>query len=255
MEKVGKSVLRETDAEAVALARRLLREARYGSLGVIDPGSGSPMVSRVATATMPDGAPIILVSSLSSHTGALIADARASLLVGEPGKGDPLAHPRMSVACNARRIERGTPACSLAEARYLSRHPKAKLYSSFADFSFFVLDPQSASLNGGFGKAYALTREDLLLADPCLDELAAAEQGAVVHMNEDHADAIALYAHHLGKADGEGWRIAGLDPEGLDLLQGDKPLRIRFPAPLRSAAELRQVLVQMANDARTSSHL
>lgn len=160
-----KNVIRKTDADAVALAQSLIRTARYGALAVLDPETGAPLASRVAAATDSDGAPLILVSSLSAHTGALLADPRCSLLLGEPGKGDPLAHPRISLACRATRLEHGSPQDERARRRYLARHPKAKLYAGFADFSFFRLEPEGASLNGGFGKAYLLARDQLLFAD------------------------------------------------------------------------------------------
>ncbi|TIX34331.1 MAG: HugZ family protein, partial [Mesorhizobium sp.] len=92
-----KDVIRETDAEAIRLAKTLIRSARFGALAVIEPGTGSPLASRVGVATDLDGAPLILVSMLSAHTGAILADPRCSLLVGEPGKGDPLAHPRLTL--------------------------------------------------------------------------------------------------------------------------------------------------------------
>src|SRR5688572_13428223 len=132
-----KDVLRPTDAEAIRLARTLLRAARYGALAVLEPATGVPLASRVALATDHDGAPLILVSALSAHTGALIADPRCSLLVGEPGRGDPLAHPRMTLVCRAEKLERGTPEQARAERRFLSRHPKAALYAGFGDFSYF----------------------------------------------------------------------------------------------------------------------
>ena len=159
-------VIRETDAEAIRLAKTLLRTARYGALAVLDPQSGAPLASRVAVATDLDGTPLILVSSLSEHTGGLDADPRCSLLLGEPGKGDPLAHPRISLRCRAERLQRGTPAQIRAERRYLNRHPKAKLYAGFGDFAFFRLEVERASLNGGFGKAYHLDRADLDLRGP-----------------------------------------------------------------------------------------
>ncbi len=99
-------VIRETDAEAIRLAKTLIRTRRYGALAVLDPQTGGPLVSRVGVATDLDGTPLILVSMLSAHTQALIADPRCSLLLGEPGKGDPLAHPRISLICRAERIER-----------------------------------------------------------------------------------------------------------------------------------------------------
>lgn len=91
------TVIRPTDDEARALARRLVRLARHGALAVLDPRDGAPFASRVALATEMDGTLVMLVSRLSQHTEALAADARCSLLVGEPGKGDPLAHPRLTV--------------------------------------------------------------------------------------------------------------------------------------------------------------
>src|SRR5262245_38043199 len=152
-----KSVIRETDAEAIRLARTLIRTARYGALAALEPGSGAPLASRVAVAADLDGTPLILVSKLSEHTGAILADPRCSLLLGEPGKGDPLAHPRISLRCRAVRIERDAPDHPRIERRYLNRHPKAKLYAGFADFGFFRLVVERASLNGGFGRAYQLS--------------------------------------------------------------------------------------------------
>ncbi|HWK67316.1 MAG TPA: HugZ family protein [Rhizobiaceae bacterium] len=245
-----KHVIRETDAEAVRLARTLIRTARYGAIAVLDPRDGAPMASRVAVATDLDGAPIILVSALSAHTGALAADPRCSLLVGEPGKGDPLAHPRISVSCRAIRLERGTEDHARAERRYLNRHPKGKLYAGFPDFSFFRLEPHGASLNGGFGKAYVLDRSDLLANGPATQELAAREQGAIDHMNADHADAVAIYARQFAKAHGDGWIITGLDAEGIDIANSDDVRRVFFPRSLAGADELRQALVELAKAGR-----
>src|SRR6478609_7479038 len=116
-----------------------------------------PSASRALIGTDIDGVPVILVSALSAHTKALTADPRASLLVGEPGKGDPLAHPRLGVQCLAQKIGRATPLHERVRTRFLSRHPKASLYADFPDFCFFRLRPRLASLNGGFGRAYVLT--------------------------------------------------------------------------------------------------
>jgi putative heme iron utilization protein len=245
-----KDVVRETDAQAIRLAKTLVRTARFGAIAVIEPGTGAPFASRVGVATDLDGTPLILISGLSAHTGALMADPRCSLLLGEPGKGDALAHPRISLACRARRLERGTPEYGRAQRRYLNRNPKAKLYVGLGDFSFFRLELERASLNGGFGKAYLLDRADLVVEGPVTEALAASEQGALDHMNADHRDAIQSYAFHYAKASGEGWTLAGIDAEGIDLLCGDESGRAFFPRPLADAAELRSVLVDMARAAR-----
>jgi hypothetical protein len=247
------SVIRPTDAEAVRLARTLLRSARFGAIAVIEPETGAPFASRVGVATDIDGAPIILVSLLSTHTRALLADPRCSLLLGEPGKGDALAYPRLSVACRASLLEAGSAGQERARRRYLNRNPKAKLYADLGDFRLFRMEPERASLNGGFGKAFLLSRDDLTSGGAVAAELAASEQGAVDHMNADHGDAIDLYARHFAGLRGAGWTMTGIDPDGFDLAAGDAVGRVFFPSPLASAGELRHVLVDMAREARAAA--
>ena len=245
-----KDVIRPTDAEGIRLAKSLLRAARYGALAVLEPETGAPFASRVATATDLDGSPLILVSTLSAHTGGLLADPRCSLLLGEPGKGDPLAHPRVTIACIAERLDRESDDGKRARRRYLNRHPKAALYADFGDFSFFRLRPQRASLNGGFGKAYLLEAADLLTRSPVSEGLAEAEQGALTHMNADHRDAIALYASHFARAKGGDWIMTGIDADGIDIACGDDSRRVFFTKPLETVIEMRKSLVSMAAEAR-----
>ncbi|MEM6386504.1 MAG: pyridoxamine 5-phosphate oxidase [Pseudomonadota bacterium] len=146
---------RDTDEEARALARSLIADARFGALGVtLD---GVPFVTRVALAPGPSHM-TTLISDLAPHTGALRKVPGASLLIGEPGKGDPLAHPRITLQVTAQFLEKTEEA---AES-YLAAQPKAQLYIGFADFHLVRLDPTEAWLNGGFGKAYRLTPDDLV---------------------------------------------------------------------------------------------
>lgn len=157
-----KAVLLETDSEAVALAGSLIRDAHHAALATLDPKSGRPIVTRIGLATDADGTPIILVSALSAHTPALRADPRCSLLIGEPGRGDPLAHPRITLHCDAREIECGSNEEARIAERYLAHNPKAALYAGLGDFRYFRLEPVEASLNAGFGRAYALGAADVL---------------------------------------------------------------------------------------------
>ena len=245
-----KEVLRPTDAESRLLAKTLLREARFGALACLEPETGSPLVSRVALAADPSGAPVFLISQLSAHFGALEADARASILIGEPGKGDPLAHPRLTAVGRAEKIAPGDER-NILKSRYLGRHPKASLYADFGDFAFWRLNIERVSLNGGFGKAYALTADDVSASQPA--GLAEREAGAVGHMNEDHLDAIEAYATGLLKKEPGAWRIASLDAEGLDLAKGDQLARLWFDAPLQSADDMRPMLVKLAKDGRAAN--
>lgn len=246
-----KNLRLETSAEARSMAETLIRTARYGALAVLDPQSGQPVTSRVGCAPDMDGTLFFPASGLSVHTKSLAADPHCSLLIGEPGKGDPLAHPRLSLLARAVRVEKDGATHARLRRRYLARHQKAEIYLDLPDFSFYRLECDRAFLNGGFGKAYDLAAADMFLAPgELLDELAKVEDGIVAHMNDDHAEAVGLYATVLAKAEPGHWRIVSIDPHGLDLAAGERIIRLNFAAPLTSAAEIRPVLVQMAKDAR-----
>jgi putative heme iron utilization protein len=225
-----------------------LRSIRAGSLATLD-ASGAPFASLVNVATAFDGAPLLLMSGLSAHTQYLARDPRASLLLAETGKGDPLAHPRLTVSGSARQLEGDER--QAARTRFLSRHPKSALYADFGDFSFWRLEVDKGHLNGGFAKAASYSGAELLLDVSGAAALAEAEEGALDHMNEDHAEALALYAEKLCGAPKGRWRASGLDPEGMDLALGDQTARLVFPSPLAGPYELRKVLVALAAQARS----
>lgn len=232
------SVIRETDDEARMLARRLLRSARYVALAVLEPESGYPSVSRVLLATDTDGSPVILVSALSAHTRALDKDRRVSLLAGEPGKGDPLAHPRLTLSCLAETVERDGPVHQRLRARFIARHPKAKLYIDFPDFRFFRLAPQSASLNGGFGRAYLLPGEDFVIAAETGGEISGQEVELVRELAGTKPELASLLATgRCGQKPGK-WAFCGIDRAGIDLICGDLLVRHDFGRLISSRAEL-----------------
>lgn len=156
------SPIRPTDDDAREMARDLIDQARIAALATLDPESGAPQVTRIAFGLGADGTWLTLVSELSAHTRALHATPKAGLLLGEaPQKGDPLAFARLSVSVDATFIPRNSPEHASHRAAWIDHHPKAALYVDFADFSFVRFTPLSADLNGGFGKAYHLTVDDL----------------------------------------------------------------------------------------------
>ncbi len=140
--------------------RQLLREARFGTLATINE-NGYPFASLVTFALDRAQTPFLLVSRLSGHTKHLLADPRCSLLVGEPGKGDPLAHARITIQCSASIIDRASDENIILRTLFIARHPKAALYIDFPDFLYIRLTMMEASLNGGFGKAFRLKSDDL----------------------------------------------------------------------------------------------
>ena len=238
------------DFDPKAVAGTLLRVTRAGTLGTIDRNTGHPFASLVTVATDLDGAPVILTSRLSTHTANLEVDARASVLLAETGKGDPLAHPRLTVLGAFARIEPGSADDARVRRRFLARHPKAELYAGFGDFAFWRMAVVSAHLNGGFARAADLPAAAVLTDLSGAEELIAAEAGAVAHMNEDHAEATLLYAVKLlGETEGA-WRISGIDPDGVDLIAGDRTARLPFRERVTGAGPMRMALVAFAKEAR-----
>jgi hypothetical protein len=69
-------------------------------------------------------------------------------------------------------------------------------------------------------------------------------------MNEDHREALELYATGLSGAAPGAWRTTGLDPEGIDLMLGDQTARVVFPQRVNHPKELRRVLRNLADQAR-----
>ncbi len=138
----------------------MIAGARYGTLSTIENGTGHPAISRVAMAALDDGTPVLLTSALAPHTAALAKDGRCSLLIGELGKGDPMAHARISMFCHAHRVPQDERIAM--RALFLAHHPKAKNYIDLPDFGYWKLVVERASFNAGFGKAYAISGAELV---------------------------------------------------------------------------------------------
>jgi putative heme iron utilization protein len=148
---------RDATPEALDGARAVLGKVRYGTLATLDT-DGHPMATRVGLARLPEGTPYVLVSGLSPHTAALQADPRCSLLLGEVGKGDPLAYPRLTLKCRAEHL----PRTDALRATYLALHPKAALYIDLPDFLYFRMEIAAVNFIAGFGRAYRFAGADLL---------------------------------------------------------------------------------------------
>ena len=226
-------------------SRHLMRTALKGALATLDHHLAHPYASLVLLATEPAGAPIFLISRLAQHTRNLEQDPRASILFdGTDGLANPLTGGRLTLT--------GTAApCDPAQLRrFLARHPSAEAYAGFADFKLYALKFTGAHYVGGFGRILDLPASSLLIETADAGALVAAEPAIIAHMNSDHADAIGLCASELaGAADGA-WRMAGVDPDGVDLLHCTSAARINFPEHVRTPGQARAQLVSLVQQAR-----
>src|ERR1044072_1826679 len=193
--------------------RDLVRGLDRAALGTALPGEGGTWAyaSLGLAAVAHDLSPILLLSDLAEHTKAIANDDRVSLLFdGTHGLAQPLTGPRVTLRGRAARVA-----------------------------------VERAHLVAGFGKIRWLSAAELG-ATPA-SGLADAEEGIVSHMNDDHGDAVQLYAGKLLGLDGSGWRMTGIDAEGIDLRRGGQVARLAFDAPLGAASEARKVLVALVN--------
>lgn len=236
------------DFNASRLARSLLRRSRQGALATLMAGSGDPYCSLVNVASDADASPILLISRLALHTKNILADNRVSLMLDERAAGDPLEGARIMLAGRAE--EAAGEAAGTLRRRYLSAHPSAEAFVDFKDFSFFRIVPSGAHLVAGFGRIIDLTPAQFLTELGDAGELLEAEQGAVAHMNEDHGEAMNLYATRLLGAEPADWSCTGCDPDGMDLQAGATVLRLDFPERVTSGTALRKMLVRLAGEAR-----
>jgi len=226
-------------------AKKLLREGRSGALATLMTGSGDPYCSLVNVATQADGSPLLLISRLAVHTKNILADDRVSLMLDERKQGDPLEGARVMLMGSAELTDDPD-----ARRRYLERHPSAEMFVGFGDFAFYKIALKGAHLVAGFGRIVDLTRDDIVTDLTGSEALVAAEPEAVAHMNDDHSEAVRLYATKLLGAPDGAWRCVGCDPEGLELQLDRTALRLAFPQRVSGPGPLRQILKELAQKAR-----
>jgi putative heme iron utilization protein len=112
---------------------------------------------------------------------------------------------------------------------------------------------ERAHLVSGFGKIDWIDAAALMLPEALNEKLVEDEAGIVQHMNEDHADAVALYAANLLQLPGSFWRMTWCDREGIDLRSGGQVARLGFPEPVADANAARKALIALVQQARAKA--
>lgn len=232
--------------------RGLMRSAEQVSLStaLARDGSGRPYVSLALVALDQDASPLLLLSDLADHTTNLKANPEIALLFdGTRGYRDPLAGPRASVLGRMRAVE--DPRLL---QRFVRRHPGAELYAGFKDFNLYRMIVERAHLVAGFGQIHWVEAAEVLFNTAGTAALSAAEEDIVGHMNQDHADAVALIASRIGGgsqgSDETPWVMTGVDPEGCDLRCGADLIRVAFDKTVKDPETARVELVRLTKRAR-----
>ncbi len=98
-----------------------------------------------------------------------------------------------------------------------------------------------------------VSADDYRVAEP--DPLAGASKGILMHMNEDHTDAVLAYATKLaGVADATSATMTAIDRYGFELAlktpAGPRAVRLAFDEPVATSDEVRRAMVALVKRAR-----
>lgn len=234
-------------------ARTLVATGGLGTLSTLSQ-DGDPWGSLVAYAQLPDGAPVLLVSTLAEHGRNLPRDPRASLVVAAPTApgSDPLDGGRVTLAGRAL-PPAGPEETAAARDAFLAAVPMSRHYIDFGDFALYVLHVERVRWVGGYGRMDSASAEEYRAAEP--DPVAPGADHAIEHLNEDHADALLDMARGLGGFDdAERAACKRIDRYGIDLWvrtpRGGGPCRIAFAETCQAPGDLRMATVELAHRAR-----
>ncbi|HEY2716844.1 MAG TPA: DUF2470 domain-containing protein [Solirubrobacterales bacterium] len=89
------------------------------------------------------------------------------------------------------------------------------------------------------------------------DPVSCGAEGAIAHLNADHADALLEMAQALGgQPEAIATRCLDADRTGLDLVvataAGEVPVRVAYEEPIEDPAGLRKATVKLAHRARAA---
>ncbi|MFT4035939.1 MAG: pyridoxamine 5'-phosphate oxidase family protein [Patulibacter sp.] len=240
---------RRTPAEE---ARTIVASTRIAALATLSQ-DGSPWSSVAGYGILPDGALVLVLSTLAEHGRNLARDARASVSIATPVPegADPLDAGRVTLSGRVE-VPQGA-AADEALAAHCEAYPAARAYAKYGDFTLYVLRPQRLRWVGGFGRMDSVTGDDYAAADadPVLGERA---EAARTHLNDDHGDALLLIAQQIGGyTDATAACCERLDRYGLDLKlrtpRGAAWSRVGWRRRAEQVGDLRALSVELVRHA------
>jgi hypothetical protein len=133
-------------------------------LAIAVAADGLPCAGLLPFAPAPDRSGVFVhASRLARHSRGLVAGATVGILLHEPdlpGK-DPLQLQRAMFECRTSALARDTPEWRAGRDLYLERFPAADVTFDLGDFTLFRLDFTSGLYVAGFGRAIAVSPDDI----------------------------------------------------------------------------------------------
>ncbi|AJE48813.1 pyridoxamine 5'-phosphate oxidase [Celeribacter indicus] len=224
---------------AKALAQRILRTTRNMALATLDRHEGFPYSTVTNSSVEPDGSVVFYASELSHHTRNILADRRISVTLCQSEGLDVLRDRRLTLIGEAHLLE--GEAFDRAGRRYRRKFHRSSKYMDLRDTRLFRLDVSATLLNGGPARyADDLTAQDLRVPLEGAEELLRAEEDLIRRLESPSGKSHAITANMRG-AKGR-WRIATIDPEGIDLASEREFHRLLFPERARTPDDVLAML-------------
>ena len=238
--------------------RALIAAERDGMLSTISKKlSGWPFGSLTPYALTDSGEPILLISEIAEHTKNLRSDARTSLLIRDSKAiEDPQAGARATLMGYAMPVP--PPLLKSAREQYLELFPNSSGYFEVHDFTLFQISISQVRYIGGFGQIHWVDGTKIL--DPSVhydrDPISRHADMICAHMNQDHSDALALFARKFGSIAAQSAQMIHVDGKGFDIIAihdgTHRHLRIEFPEPIATSEDARHAMVELVRQARAA---
>jgi len=241
------------ERSAAEEARTLASAGSHAALATLGE-EGEPWASMVAYAMLPDGSPVLCVSTLAAHGRNLRRDRRASLMIAQGEvSGDPLANGRVTLAGVTELVEGAAE--EEARAAYVAKIPAANVYAGFGDFSILVLRVDTVRWVGGYGRMDSADADSFRAAEP--DPLGPNAADLVNGLFSDDAAALEEIGAQLGgHPDLTAVRCTGVDRYGLwldvETPRGRGPARVGFAEPVASADGLSTAIAELSARVRAA---
>ncbi|MEM6884350.1 MAG: DUF2470 domain-containing protein [Verrucomicrobiota bacterium] len=219
----------------------------------------------------------VYVSDMSAHTGNMLKQNLASVLVIEDEQASKqiFARHRATFDCQVSEIERDTERWTELCDQFIGKFGKMfEHLMAMGDFHMLALKPSKGRLVVGFGKAFDITGKKMDQLEhvkgngghghrpvkghgkaTANGEAAFSEeavQGMIEHMNDDHSDSVLLYAHHFsGKTKAQSAVLKGITAERMTIeLDSGESVDIDFPHVLQDSHDAHMTMVKMSKEAR-----
>ena len=140
------------------LLSKLIKSSSEAALGTLEEDSSGTVARPYLSATgyvVEDEEKLsvaVFLSKLARHTRNIQKNPRVSLLVVETGR-DPVHQRARATLMGKAVMVRDEEAAGHLKREYLKRFPKAEIFFSLADFSFYRIEPSEIHWIAGFGKA------------------------------------------------------------------------------------------------------